>query len=178
MKCPKCGKASIFDHDTCPRCGHEMTGHVAPVSGKAPVQHEKGNEQFAGNESPLGLAQYKRYSKGGLIATGLMTALCAGALLQSGLNVANFLGYTGANIALLVRSFRPPLRWWQAILVWVGGFVAGTSFYVFLQPPPFEQRALGLSDVEVLPAKLKVFAIYFVVGCVLILLGALRRRVR
>ena len=126
------------------------------------------------SQSHLEDVQRKAYSKGGLIATVVMTVLCAMVLLTK-FNTEYMVSYLVANVALLWRSFRPPLRWWQAVLVWIGGLAIGSSFSVFLGPPTFEEKVLG--SEAVLPSKVGVFIIGFTLGSVVILLGSLCRKI-
>jgi hypothetical protein len=68
------------------------------------------------------------YSKGGLIATSIMVIMSLLSQIIYGFELESALIYTFCCFALLIRSFKVPLRWWQGILVWVGGALLGTAF--------------------------------------------------
>ncbi len=81
----------------------------------------------------------RRYSKGGLVATGVLAVLGLFVVVGPGISFgfhAGHLGYGLALVALFIRSFRLPMRWWQGILICAGGFIIGASFAPDPPGPP------------------------------------------
>jgi hypothetical protein len=69
----------------------------------------------------------RRYSRGGLIASGVMAVVTVVTIASNGNTPYQIIGYITAVAALVVRSFRPPMRWWHGVVVWLGGLIAGMS---------------------------------------------------
>ncbi|MBN2357245.1 hypothetical protein JXO59_14105, partial [candidate division KSB1 bacterium] len=74
-----------------------------------------------------GSTPQKPYSKGGMIATGVLLIATIAGIAGEPHTVYEILGYIGGLAALFIRSLFLPLRWWQGILAWLGGLIVGMS---------------------------------------------------
>jgi len=81
--------------------------------------------------------QIKRFSRTGFIIAvvfiilGLSTAVRG--VFDEEMVVIGVLGSLipiGAGLALLLRSFRPPLKWGRGIATWSGGLFAGAALFL------------------------------------------------
>ena len=79
-------------------------------------------------EPPTAAPSARRYSRGGLIAAGILTAWClAGVILGREGGGSSWFACFAANAFLFWRSFRPPLSFGQGFAVWFGGMIAGLA---------------------------------------------------
>ena len=168
--CPKCFQKMTALAQVCPYCRHAFVPDSAlEAQGSQPPVAEA-ERQFA-VEPP------KPYSVGGLIAAWVTTGFCVVTLIakasQQRFELQMFAAYLFANVALFWRAYCPPMRWWQGILVWVGGLVAGASFSVFMGPPTFQEQIADPRTVSL--AHLGAFIVVLGLGAVLIWLGFWRR---
>jgi uncharacterized membrane protein YfcA len=117
----------------------------------------------------------RQFSRGGLIAASALTLLCAAVIVNEVVRHA-FSGttltqYAIANAALFWRAFRPPVRWWQGVLVWVGGILAGSAIGLLVAEPTFEELATGNTTPRYV-----IFAVGLAVSVLVMWLGFRRGR--
>ena len=156
----------------CSRCGIKLTFQNSFFWDKKPVcksclkELEQGHK-FDDVQVPIkeDSPTVRVYSKGGIIATVTMVIISIATIATTPpIKYYTIIMHTSAAIALLVRSYRPPLKWWQGTLVWVGGFIGGFSIY-------------ALEDIQLVPsAAIQNFLMYFIIGIFLIFLGFMKKK--
>ena len=121
------------------------------------IKNSHQNSETAGEE--ILKVKVKSYSKGGLIAAIILSVAMIGVIITKPQTPYTIIGYVCSIVALVIRSFRPPIKWWQIILVWIGGLTAGMSTSVLENVTRFPQGAIP------------VFLIFLGIGVILIWLG-------